>query len=69
MIGVSADYAFEQSDHACVKIDLNIPVEIQVGPGLQRINPEILSDPMALLAVISAMNEMLGKIPPDWDPP
>ena len=65
---MSADYAFEQSDHATVKVDLSLEADIQPGPGLNRINPEVLNNPVSLLAVIAEMSEMLGQIPAGWNP-
>ena len=66
--GVLADFAFDQSDHATVKIEFSLVVDIQAGPGLAMINPDILNNPMSLLAVIAAMGEMLGQVPDHWDP-
>ena len=39
-------------------------VEITPGPGLNRINSEVLNNPMTLLSVIAALGEMLDH----WDP-
>jgi exonuclease III len=65
---VETDWAFEQSDHASVTVEINIDQEIKVGPGLTRINSIILEDPVILERVRRELKEMLNQIPQNWNP-
>jgi exonuclease III len=48
IIKASTDWGFDKSDHAAVKIDLAIPNEPVKGPGIIRVNTQLLDDPFAL---------------------
>ena len=64
---VSINRAFEQSDHASLFIEMHIEEEIEVGPGLSRVNGAILDDPGTLLSAKSEVKEMIDQVPRDWD--
>ena len=64
---VSINIAFEQSDHASLFIEMHIEEEIEVGPGLSRVNGAILDDPGTLLSAKSEVKEMMDQVPKDWD--
>jgi hypothetical protein len=40
------DWAFEKSDHAALITAITIKEEIKNGPGIQKVNPEVLKDPL-----------------------
>ena len=40
---VEVKYGFEQSDHASVSVGIHINEDIEVGPGLTRINSSVLN--------------------------
>jgi hypothetical protein len=65
---VSINKAFEQSDHASLFIEMHIEEEIEVGPGLSKVNGAILDDPGTLLSAKGEVKEMMDQVPEDWDP-
>jgi hypothetical protein len=67
MIKASTDWGFEKSDHAAVKIDWFIPDEPVKGPGIVKVNAQILNDPLCLKEIEYELTLMLNQIPDDWD--
>jgi exonuclease III len=65
---VKTDWAFEQSDHASVKIEISIKEDIVIGPCLTKINSAILENPATLEKVKREILEMLMQIPEYWNP-
>ena len=68
IIKVKTDWAFEQSDHASVYEEIYINEEANAGPGLTKVNSNILENPSYLKLAISEINNLLAQIPVDWDP-
>ena len=62
---VDIDWAFKQSDHASVKLEMNLNVDIKMG--LTRINSNVLEDPQTLGKVKRELAELLSQIPDNWD--
>ena len=56
---VGLDWAFEQSDHASVVIELSLVENVRMGPGLTIINAQLLNDPAALA---SARTELIHSL-------
>ena len=42
--------------------------DIEIGPGLTRVNSSLLNEPTKLLAIITELGGMIAQIPIDWDP-
>ena len=68
IIIVEVSYSFEKSDHAAVFVEMHVNEDIEVGPGLTRVNSAVLRDLVQLLAVKAEISDMMGQIPADWDP-
>jgi hypothetical protein len=49
-------------------VELHINQEIVMGPGLTRINVDVLNDAHKLSIVKEEIKEMLQQIPEYWDP-
>ena len=49
---VEVNYGFEQSDHAAVLIEMYLNQDIEIGPGLTKVNTAVLNDQTNLLSVI-----------------
>ena len=49
---VEVKYEFEQSDHAAVLIEMYLNQDIEIGPGLTKVNTAVLNDQTNLLSVI-----------------
>ena len=64
---VAVDWAFEQSHHASLKVEVLLGEKIDRGPGLTRIKASILENPASLLTVKAGLIEMLAQIPNEWD--
>jgi hypothetical protein len=66
--GASIDWAFESSDHASVKIDFTFEEEPVRGPGIVRVNNKILDDPVVVLQIGTAIEEMMSQTDDSWNP-
>jgi len=62
------DWAFDKSDHAAVKINLKIPKVNPRGPGLVRVNAEILNKEHIRAEFLRRLKESIDEIPTSWDP-
>ena len=49
---MEVSYGFEQSDHKAVLVEVHIDADIEVGPGLIKVNSTVLNNPSNLVAVI-----------------
>jgi len=68
IVDCSVDWAFCNSDHAAVRIDLCIPVERTTGPGITKVNTNILKDPVWFKKVEEGIKFMLAQVPAEWNP-
>ena len=68
MINVELDWALEQSDHASVLIVLSLVEEDPIGPGLTRVNGQILEDPSILASARLEIGTLMDQVPEDWNP-
>ena len=66
--GASIDWAFESSDHASVKIDFTFEEEPVRGPGIVKVNTKILDDPVGVLQIGTAIEEMMSQTDDSWNP-
>ena len=66
--GASIDWAFESSDHASVKIDFTFEEEPVRGPGIVKVNTKILDDPVVVLQIGTAIEEMMSQTDDSWNP-
>ena len=64
---VEVKFGFEQSDHASVVVEMCVNEEISVGPGLIKVNCEILNNPVQLEVVLREINEMMQQVPNEWN--
>jgi len=64
----STDWAFEQSDHAAVKMEFTLENKVEKGPGIKRLNTNLLSDPLMKEGIGKEIQEQLNQIPDNWDP-
>ena len=65
--GAEVDWAFETSDHAAVRVDI-IFEEPQKGPGITKINTNILEDKNVELKIGQEIEEMMKQVQTDWNP-
>ena len=68
LLKVTTDWSVSLSDHAMVIANLGIPnTSAPKRPNIPRLDPSIF-DPENKTRLIEEINEMLGQIPPHWDP-
>jgi hypothetical protein len=65
---VQVEWSNEQSEHALLYLELHINEEIVMGPGLTRINADVLNDAHKLGVTKEEIKEMLAQTPDDWNP-
>ena len=66
--GGKVDWTFDKSDHAAVKVELRIQRESPKGPGLIRVNAEILKIEHIKSEFCSRVNEAMTGTPVGWNP-
>ena len=64
----NTDWAFDKSDHAAVKIHLKIPKANARGPGLVRVNAEVLNKDHIRTEFLGRLRQSIDDIPANWDP-
>jgi len=62
------DWSFDDSDHAMLKSVFELTVAFPRGPGLLRLNADVLDDANMLDFVRSELKFQLEQIPEGWDP-
>jgi len=62
------DWAFDDSDHARLNSKFQIQIAFPKGPGLVRINADLLDDSGSLDVVKAELDELINQIPAHWDP-
>jgi len=62
------DWSFDRSDHAAVTALVRIPKIKPRGPGLSKVNADVLKNQAVKEEFIIKLNEMLADIPDNWDP-
>jgi exonuclease III len=62
------DWHYESSDHAAVTVVLRNNTNQIRGPGIPKINTNILNDPSTVKQVESEINEMLSQANKSWNP-
>ncbi len=68
--GVKAnlDWSFDNSDHAMLEIAIKIKCKMQKGPGLLRVNCDLLENQVTSSQVEAEIEQQLKYIPAHWDP-
>jgi len=66
--GSSIDWAFDDSDHALLKSEFKIPESFRKGPGLIRVDSDILDHPEYRLQIQRELDIQISQIPISWDP-
>ncbi len=62
------NWSFDDSDHSLLTSTFEIKTTLERGPGLVRVNTDLLDDDLALESVKSELESMLNQIPEGWDP-
>jgi exonuclease III len=68
IIKVGSNWAFEASDHATIKIDFalnEVPIK---GPGIAKVNTNILDDPLIARQIKDEIVEMMKQVDEHWNP-
>jgi exonuclease III len=63
----SVNWSFEKSDHAAVITKIKLKEEIKKGPGIVKINMEILKNPIKVEQMRNEIVFLLNQIPLDWN--
>jgi len=61
------NWSFEKSDHAAVITNIKIKDEIKKGPGIVKLNMELLKNPFKVEQMKAEITFLLNQIPPDWN--
>jgi len=61
------DWAYDKSDHAALIINIKLNPEIVKGPGIVKVNPDILDDPTKREQIKSELTFLLKQIPETWN--
>ena len=67
IISSDVDWAFERSDHAAVRTRISMLSEIQKGPGIVKVNVDILSDRYKREQISKEIEIMIKQIPTHWN--
>ena len=62
------DWAFDKSDHALVKVTIEVKSMFARGTGLPKVDPTILGKETIKLEVLNRLKESILTIPNDWNP-
>ena len=62
------DWAFESSDHSAVIINIRKDEQIKKGPGLVKINVEILKNPVVLKQIEVDIASLMEQVEDHWNP-
>jgi len=68
LVESKVDWVFDDSDHARLESVFKLREVCPLGPGLVRINADILDDKLTLEEVKMELNLQLQGIPNNWDP-
>jgi hypothetical protein len=61
------NWGFEKSDHAALVTTLKINPEIKKGPGIIKVNSEVIKDPIKKEQIRDELTFLLSQIPNEWD--
>ena len=68
IVSADIDWAFDQSDHAKLEIVFRLPGIRARGPGLPRINVELLEKEHIMVELENRLGELIVGCQPGWDP-
>jgi len=68
MSNSTIDWAFESSDHAALQIELKFRNTLIKGPGIVRINTNILNNPEITKQVETELEQMMEQTDRSWNP-
>ena len=64
---VKTDWAFESSDHAAILLQIQNE-DIKKGPGIIKVNANILEDPKITEEITNELKEMMSQTDDSWNP-
>ena len=67
VVEAKTDWAFESSDHAAVSVNINNN-EIKKGPGIVKVNANIMDDPKITEEIAKELQEMMRQTDDSWNP-
>jgi hypothetical protein len=67
ILEAKTDWAFESSDHAAVSIQIQ-KEEMKKGPGITKVNVDILEDPRIVEEITKEVKEMMEQTDDSWNP-
>jgi len=63
----SLNWAFDKSDHAAVISSIRLKSEIRKGPGITKVNTDVLKNPNTVAQIRDEIIFLLNQIPTDWN--
>ncbi len=61
------DWSFDKSDHGALITSIQLNPEFKRGPGIVKVNPEVLDDPIKLGQIRNELIFLISQIPEDWN--
>jgi hypothetical protein len=61
------DWSFDKSDHSALITSIQLNPEFKRGPGIAKVNPEVLDDPIKLEQIRNELIFLISQIPEDWN--
>ncbi len=61
------NWSFDKSDHAAVITKIRLKEDVRKGPGISKVNTEVLKDPTKLEQIRSELVFLLSQIPLEWN--
>jgi exonuclease III len=68
IISSKVDWSFDNSDHALLETNIAIQLNFKRGPGLIKVNADILDDNNVLEQVKTELKILIEQIPSTWNP-
>jgi hypothetical protein len=63
----STNWGFDKSDHVAVTTSIRLKNEIKKGPGITKVNTDILKNPTTIAQIRDEIIFLLSQIPDDWN--
>ncbi len=61
------NWSYDKSDHAALVTTININQEIRKGPGIVKVNTEVLKDKIKLAQIRTEITFLIDQIPAEWN--
>ncbi len=68
VLDCKTDWAFDQSDHAAVSLEISLPASKNIGPGIIRVNTAVMENSKLLEQIKVNLRLYLSQAPIDWNP-